>query len=59
MTNHKLVDDTLVRERDGIVTRCTCGWVSGGHFSSMGASAALIIHKEECQKRSDLAKGSE
>jgi hypothetical protein len=48
---HKLVDNTLVRERSGITARCECGWVSGGHFSSFGASAAMQDHKERCAEK--------
>jgi len=51
MSDHKLVAGTLLRESGGIVARCTCGWVSGGHFSSMGASAAMMDHKEKCDRR--------
>lgn len=47
---HNLVADTLTREREGIAARCECGWKSGGHFSSLGASAAFQEHKErECK----------
>lgn len=45
---HKLVDNTLVREQRGITARCVCGWVSGGHFTSLSASAAMQDHKERC-----------
>ena len=48
MSEHKLVNDTLAREREGIAARCKCGWVSCGHFSSMGASAAFLDHQETC-----------
>lgn len=34
-SEHRLVDDTLVREGDGIVARCVCGWVSRRCFSSL------------------------
>lgn len=46
MSKHKLVDDTLVRERDGIVAKCVCGWKSRPHFSMMSASAAFMDHEE-------------
>jgi hypothetical protein len=46
LPGHRLVDDTLTREQDGILARCTCGWSSGGHFSSMAASAAFREHQE-------------
>lgn len=55
MTTHRLVDDTLVVERDsegkalGIVAECTCGWRSR-HFTSFTASAAFRDHKEQKQK---------
>lgn len=51
MTEHRLVNDTLVHESGGIVARCVCGWSSGGHFSSMGASAAMMDHKEKCERQ--------
>lgn len=38
----------LTREGRGITARCKCGWVSGGHFTSLAASAALQDHKERC-----------
>jgi hypothetical protein len=43
---HRLVDDTLTRDADGITARCTCGWESRGHFSSMAASALFREHQE-------------
>jgi hypothetical protein len=49
MTKHQLVGNTLVRDRKGIAARCTCGWSSGGHFSSMSASAAMMDHQENTQ----------
>lgn len=46
MTDHKLVDNTLVRgEGGGILARCVCGWRSE-HFSTFAASAAFQDHKE-------------
>lgn len=56
MTEHKLVDETLKRESTGIAARCECGWVSAGHFSSLGASAAMQDHKEQCAAQ-QLLKG--
>lgn len=53
---HKLVDNTVKVIRDkngevrGITAQCSCGWVSAGHFSGMGASAAFQEHKE-CRTR--------
>lgn len=47
MAEHKLIDDgTLVTTDQGISARCECGWSSGGHFSSLAASAAYQDHKE-------------
>jgi hypothetical protein len=46
LTEHELVGETLVREEIGIVARCTCGWTSNGHFSSMAASVAFRAHQE-------------
>lgn len=51
MDDHKLVDGTLKREDAGITARCECGWVSGGHFTSLGASAAFLDHQEKCAER--------
>ena len=53
MAEHKLVGGTLTRNEDGIVARCTCGWVST-HFSSMAASAAFQDH-QECKDRPALS----
>lgn len=47
---HNLQDGELKRDENGIVARCQCGWVSGGHFSSLAASAAHREHVENCQK---------
>lgn len=46
LPEHKLKDDTLVREGDGIVAHCVCGWSSTPHFTSMSASADFAQHKE-------------
>jgi hypothetical protein len=54
MTVHKLVGDTLVRERNAIIARCACGWSSGGHFTIMGASAAMMDHQEAYAKSNPL-----
>jgi hypothetical protein len=43
---HKLVDDAVVREPEGIAARCECGWKSGHHFTAMAASAAFLAHQE-------------
>lgn len=56
MTEHKLVDGTLKREAGGIAARCECGWVSS-HFTSLAASAAMVEHQEECERRK-YAEGS-
>lgn len=45
--DHKLVDGTLKRDDKGITARCDCGWVSGGHFTSLAASAAMMDHQEQ------------
>lgn len=47
---HSLAGNTVTNEGggQGITARCTCGWVSAGHFSSMGASAAFLNHQEGC-----------
>jgi hypothetical protein len=44
---HKLINDTLTRESDGIIARCVCGWTSRPHFSSMAASAEFREHLEQ------------
>jgi len=46
MTEHRLIDDTLTIEEDGVHARCICGWDSGGRFSSMVASVAFAEHCE-------------
>lgn len=43
---HDLVDRTLIRADDGIVARCTCGWVSRGYFTILTASGAFRDHQE-------------
>lgn len=43
---HELVNGTLTRESDGIMAKCTCGWVTRGRFSSFAASAAFQEHQE-------------
>lgn len=48
---HKLIDGTLGRDVNGIFARCECGWSSGGHFSSAGASAAFADHVEKTEDR--------
>lgn len=50
VTEHRLRDDTLTTEHDGIKAECICGWVSRGHFSSAAASALFSIHKEAAPK---------
>lgn len=48
--NHKLVDNTLIRSKEGIDAICTCGWSSRGHFTSLGASSAFQDHQEQVGK---------
>lgn len=58
---HKLIGDTLQREGPGVAARCTCGWTSGGHFSSLAASAAMTDHQEQARRsppRPDLVYGA-
>lgn len=43
---HNLVGSTLIRVDDGIVARCTCGWVSRECFSSLIASSIFRDHQE-------------
>jgi len=50
MMQHELVDNTLIRDANGITARCTCGWVSAGHFSALAASAAFHLHQETFAK---------
>jgi hypothetical protein len=45
--DHRLVNGELMCEEGGITARCTCGWVSGGHFSSAAASVAMMDHKDK------------
>jgi len=47
MSEHKLIGGKLVKESEGVVARCVCGWVSGGHFSGFSASAAMMEHQDE------------
>ena len=44
---HILEAGALSVERDGIMAKCVCGWISRGHFSSMGASVAFMNHQEQ------------
>jgi hypothetical protein len=46
LQSHRLVDDCVVREGDGITARCICGWESRGHVTSLGASGAFQDHKD-------------
>lgn len=55
MSNHQLVNGTLVREPSGIVARCICGW-SSSHFSSMSASCAFRDHQEAHENREDPSR---
>lgn len=57
MTRHRLVGNTLTREEGGIIARCECGWASGGHFSSGGASVAFMDHKEREEREQAEALG--
>lgn len=45
MSGHKLIDDTLVVEANGIVARCECGWVSRPYFSGLVASLEFAHHQ--------------
>ena len=58
MPSHSLIDGTLTRGPDGIDARCTCGWRSLGHFSSLAASAAFREHQEEATKPQPAALDS-
>jgi hypothetical protein len=40
----------LNRDESGITAKCTCGWVSRGHFTSLAASAAFRDHVEAAAK---------
>jgi hypothetical protein len=46
MSQHELVDNTLIVVPGGVLARCTCGWQSGPRFSSMVASALFRDHLE-------------
>jgi len=46
-TEHRLVGGVVTIEDDGIMARCTCTWVSRGHFSSLAASAAFQNHLDD------------
>lgn len=47
---HRMIGDTMVRERDGIVAKCTCGWVSRPYFSGMSATVAFRDHQREAKE---------
>lgn len=47
--SHTLTEG-LQRDQDGITARCTCGWVSRGHFTSLMASAAFREHQEQATR---------
>lgn len=55
MSNHKLAGGTLTRDEDGITARCECGWVSGGHFTRLGASAMFQEHVEKADEAAKQA----
>lgn len=46
-TEHRLIDNTLYVEPDGVIGRCICGWNTGHRFSSMSAAVAFQDHVEE------------
>lgn len=48
---HRLVNNTLTVESDGIRALCTCGWETRGRFSSMIASSAFQDHVETMTPR--------
>lgn len=52
-TGHELVNKNLTRDCQGITARCKCGWVSGGHFTSLAASAAFMDHQESCEAKAE------
>lgn len=41
---HKLKNDTLYREKEGIIGYCICGWNTGTRFSGFVASALMQEH---------------
>lgn len=49
---HRLAGGSLIRCDTGIVARCECGWFSGGHVTSLAASAAFQDHKESSKDES-------
>jgi hypothetical protein len=51
MSDHRLVDDTLVVVEGGIVGRCECGWTTGACFSSLVASVLFRDHVEDEAKK--------
>lgn len=55
-TTHRLVNNTLTVERDGIRALCTCGWETRGRFSSLIASAAFQDHVENSTDRNDTPR---
>lgn len=50
---HKLANGTLITTDRGIVARCTCGWMSTPHFSSLSASAEFRDHQDRYEEKKD------
>lgn len=50
-SKHKLVDGTLIRESDGVVAICICGWKSKPYFTSFSCSAAFMTHQESNEEK--------
>jgi len=57
MTTHKLIDDTLITTKDGVVAKCICGYVSRPCFSSFIASLEFRNHCEFAEKYSGKNAG--
>lgn len=53
MANNKHVSLGNERVDGGIVNRCSCGWVSGLHFSSAGASCEGQEHRDQFEQKED------
>jgi hypothetical protein len=45
MSEHRLIDNTLIVIEGGVEARCICGWKSGPRFTSMVASALFQDHQ--------------
>lgn len=50
---HKLADEGVVRNKNGLVARCVCGWATGGHRTTLAASLAFREHLARATENTD------